>query len=144
MKNRAFVTLAVFGAVTFGLASNAYAVTTAGWSFSAWHNSASGNPNSKVSNTWTTNSSNNTITISGWQDAYGTPVADLVYEVVEDTFFGWKSNWVPWPCQGNYTKSGTWYSHSFAGIPNGKKVGIRQTINNGSMTDGAGNAYQTY
>jgi hypothetical protein len=144
LKKKSLVSVALLGMLTFGITSEAYAVATTGWSFYSWHNSSSGNPNYQYSSTWTTNSSNNTITISGWQDAYGSPVADLQYEVVENGTWGWYSNWVPKRFTGNYPKSGTWFSHSFSGIPNGKNVAIKQTIFNGSITDGAGNAYQTY
>ncbi|MGZ4113055.1 MAG: hypothetical protein ACXVP5_11530, partial [Tumebacillaceae bacterium] len=122
--------------------ANASAV--AGYSMSQWH-TGSTFPNTQYSGTWTTYSSNNTVTINGWQEDYNSSSpAKLDYAVVQDEALGWGDHWVHQPIYGNYKYSGTWYSKQFSGIPNGITVAIALTIQTGYATDSGGNAYQTY
>jgi hypothetical protein len=72
------------------ITSDAHAVGVAYNSFSGWYGYSSST--TIISNSWTSNSSNNTVAINGWQDSGGYPPANIDYEVVESTTFGWKSS----------------------------------------------------
>lgn len=88
-----------------------------------------------------TNSSG--VIIKGWQDDY-TPTypADITYQVVHDSFFGWTNYGTPKRFYGNYPQNGTWYGHTFTNIPLGSDYHIKLTVNSSYRTDGAGNVYQ--
>ncbi|PWK13480.1 hypothetical protein [Tumebacillus permanentifrigoris] len=138
-------TLAIFcmvAACSLGVTADAHAVGVAYYGTTQWTNY--GPQYIYSTSSWTTNSTNNSVTINGWQNTgVSSMPANEVYAVVESSVFGWSSNWVEWPCTGNYTSGGTWYGHQFIGIPNNKTVKIRVENKSIQTVDLAGNAYQS-
>lgn len=90
--SKALTALMLCGAIVGGtsVTSDAHAVGVASYGFSGWYGYS---PSTTiVSNSWTSNSTNNTVAINGWQDSHAYPAANIDYEVVESSTFGWKSN----------------------------------------------------
>lgn len=133
------VTAALTGAALAISASSVGAVTTATWNLYAVK---SGYAN--YSNTWVSNSGANEVVIVGYQDG-GSPTYPAYYDyaVVKDEFFGDGDYYVHAKISGNYPKAGTWFSHTFKGIPNGIDVQIRVESLKGYSTNCGGNAYQS-
>lgn len=139
-------TLTILSIVSGGslATTSAHAVGVAFYQFTQWSTYSGSGAATMVSNSWTSSSSNNTVLIQGWQNN-GDKMnpANFDYEVVESVWYGWSPNWVLWHNNGNYPSNGAWYDHRFDGIPNGKTIAIRLTVQTPVRSDGAGNAYQT-
>lgn len=129
------------GAIFAVTASPVGAVTTATWNLSDQFAAQNGGPYN-YSASWTTNSTADEVVIKGYQEgAYET--AKYEYAVMEDKWYGWVDNWSHILISGDYPLNGTWYSRTFYGIPDGKKVAIRIEVKTGNYSKAGGNAYQS-
>lgn len=133
------VTVALTSAVLAVTSSSVGAVTTATWNLVAVH---SGYVNH--SNTWVTNSGYNEVVIKGYQDTGSSSIpAKFEYSFKEDEWVGYGDHWVHQTVSGNYPKSGTWFSRTFSGVPNGIDGVIEIEALTGWDANCGGNAYQT-
>lgn len=136
------ISASVAGAVLAVAASPVGAVTTATWNLSQQFSNQNGGPYNYTA-TWTTSSTADEVVIKGYQESTTGGTAHYEYRVVEKEWLGWGDHWSPANIYGNYPLNGTWYSHTFYGVPDGKKVAIRVEVKTSNYSKAGGNAYQS-